>query len=87
MENTIDQICTEALREIETAISKDSLNAISVKYLGRKGIVTQFLRNISKLPPVERPKAGEKANEIKKILEKAFEDTANRLDSQSTRTA
>lgn len=84
MENTIDQICTEALREIETAISKDSLNAISVKYLGRKGIVTQFLRNISKLPPVERPKAGEKANEIKKILEKAFEDTTNRLDSQST---
>ncbi len=83
MENTIDQICTEALREIETAKSKDSLNSISVKYLGRKGIVTQFLRNISKLPPGERPKAGEKANEIKKFLEKAFEDTANRLYSQS----
>lgn len=83
MENTTDQICTEALREIETAESKDSLNAISVKYLGRKGIVTQFLRNISKLPAEERPKAGEKANEIKKTLEKAFEDTANRLNSQS----
>ncbi|MBU1182755.1 MAG: phenylalanine--tRNA ligase subunit alpha [Pseudomonadota bacterium] len=83
MENTIDQICTEALREIETAKSKDSLNAISVKYLGRKGIVTQFLRNISKLPTEERPKAGEKANEIKKILEKAFEDTASSLNSQS----
>jgi len=83
LENTIDQICTEALREIETAESKDSLNAISVKYLGRKGIVTQFLRNISKLPAEERPKAGEKANEIKKTLEKAFEDTANRLNSQS----
>ena len=82
MENTIDQICTEALREIATATSKDSLNAISVKYLGRKGIITQFLRNISTLPPGERPKAGEKANEIKKILEKAFEETANRLNSQ-----
>ena len=84
MENTIDQICTEALREIATATSKDSLNAISVKYLGRKGIVTQFLRNISKLPAEERPKAGEKANEIKKILEKAFEDTARSLNSQSS---
>ena len=81
MENTIDQICTEALREIATATSKDSLNAISVKYLGRKGIVTQFLRNISKLPPGERPKTGEKANEIKKILEKAFEETVA-LDHQ-----
>ena len=86
MENTIDQICTEALREIATATSKDSLNAISVKYLGRKGIVTQFLRNISKLPPGERPKAGEKANEIKKILEKAFEETANRLNSHPPET-
>jgi len=84
VENTIDQICTEALREIGTAISKDGLNAISVKYLGRKGIITQFLRNISKLPPGERPKAGEKANEIKKILEKAFEETAGRLNSQSS---
>lgn len=86
MENSIDQICTEALREIATATNKDSLNAISVKYIGRKGIVTQLLRNISKLPPGERPKAGEKANEIKKILEKAFEETANRLSSQSSET-
>lgn len=84
MENSIDQICTEALKEIEAAADKDGLNAISVKYLGRKGIVTQFLRNISKLPPAERPKAGEKANEIKKILEKAFEEAAGRIDSQSS---
>jgi phenylalanyl-tRNA synthetase alpha chain len=84
VENTIDKICTEVLREIETAISKDDLNAISIKYLGRKGIITQFLRNIAKLPPGERPKAGEKANEIKKILEKAFEERAGRLNSQSS---
>jgi len=56
VEKTIDQICADALREIETAKSKDSLNAVSLKYLSRKGIVTQFLRSISKLPPEERPK-------------------------------
>jgi phenylalanyl-tRNA synthetase alpha chain len=86
VENSIDQICAEALKEIEAASGKEGLNAISVKYLGRKGIVTQFLRNISKLPPSERPKAGEKANEAKKILEKAFEEAACRIDSQSSET-
>lgn len=84
MEKSIDQICIEALKELEIAESKESLNAISVKYLGRKGIVTHFLRNISKLPPEERPKAGEKTNEIKKYLEKAFEEKADKLDSCQT---
>ena len=83
MEKTIDQICADALKEIETAKSKDSLNAVSLKYLSRKGIVTQFLRSISKLPPEERPKAGERANETKRILEKAVENAINSLDAKS----
>ena len=82
MEKTIDQICADALREIETAKSKESLNAVSLKYLSRKGIVTLFLRSISQLPSEERPKAGEKANETKRILEKAVEDAINSLDAR-----
>lgn len=83
MEKTIDQICADALKEVETAKSKDSLNAVSLKYLSRKGIVTQFLRSISKLPPEERPKAGEKANKTKRILEKAVEDAINSFDAKA----
>jgi phenylalanyl-tRNA synthetase alpha chain len=81
VEKSIDQICVEALKEIEIADSKEGLNAISIKYLGRKGIVTHFLRNISKLPPEKRPNMGEKANETKKTLEKAFEEKAGMLAS------
>lgn len=87
MEKTIEQICAEAFREIETADSKESLNAISVKYLGRKGIITQFLRSISTLSSEERPKAGEKANEAKKTLEKAIIDAINRLESKTPEPA
>lgn len=84
MEKTIDQICADALREIESAENKESLNSISLKYLSRKGIVTQFLRSISQLPPSDRPKAGERANETKKILEKAVEDAINKLDARAS---
>jgi len=83
LEKTIDQIRADALSEIETAKSIESLNAVSLKYLSRKGIVTLFLRNISLLPPEERPKAGKRANETKRILEKAVEDAINSLDTKS----
>lgn len=87
MEKTIEEICAEAFKEIETAKSSESLNAISVKYLGRKGIITQFLRSISTLPSEERPRAGEKANEAKKILDNAIKDAINNFESNALKSA
>ncbi len=74
MEKSIDQIYQEALKAIETAAGPKDVRSASVRYLGRKGILTQFLRNISSLPVAERPTAGQKGNEIKKKLEKAFNE-------------
>ncbi|UCG05701.1 MAG: phenylalanine--tRNA ligase subunit alpha [Desulfobacterales bacterium] len=74
MEKSIDQIYQEALKAIETAAGPKDVRSASVRYLGRKGILTQFLRNISSLPVEERPTAGQKGNEIKKKLEKAFNE-------------
>lgn len=81
MEKTIEQINQEALNELETASDMESIRALSVRYLGRKGIITRFLRNISKLPPEERPIAGKKANETKKALDKIFKDALDRLET------
>ncbi|UCF95166.1 MAG: phenylalanine--tRNA ligase subunit alpha, partial [Desulfobacterales bacterium] len=74
MEQTIEQIRQEALREIETAAAPGDIQAASIRYLGRKGRVTQYLRKISALPPDQRPLAGKKANEIKRILDTAFRE-------------
>lgn len=79
MEKTIEQIHQEALNELEAASEAEAVQALSVRYLGRKGAITQFLRNISKLPPEQRPAAGKQANKTKKSLEKIFEDALNRL--------
>ncbi|MBT8349999.1 MAG: phenylalanine--tRNA ligase subunit alpha, partial [Deltaproteobacteria bacterium] len=61
MEKTIEQIYQEALNELKTASEAEDVQALSVRYLGRKGIITSFLRNISTLPPEKRPEAGKKA--------------------------
>ncbi len=73
MENRIEQIKAEALESVAEAADIEQIKSLSVKYLGRKGLVSLFLRNISQLPVNERPEAGKQANITKKELENAFE--------------
>ncbi len=69
MEHRLDEIESEAHREL-AAVAEDrqAIEALSQKYLGRKGIITQLLRSIASLPPEVRPAAGRRANEIKQHL-------------------
>ncbi len=73
MENRVKQIEKQALAALGNAENSEQVKALSVKYIGRKGLVTLFLRNISKLPAEQRPEAGKQANIIKKRLETAFQ--------------
>jgi len=83
VEKSIEQIKEEALKELEAASDTESIKAISVRYLGRKGSVTQFLRNISSLPLEIRPESGKKANETKKALEALFNKALNQFETAS----
>jgi len=83
VENKIEHIKNEAVKELATASDKESIKALSVRYLGRKGVITQFLRNIPGLPPEERPVAGKKANEAKKFLDAAFNEALKELERAS----
>ncbi len=79
----IEQIQNEALKEIETAADPKAVTKISIRYLGRKGKVTQLLRSIAGLPPEKRATAGQKANALKASLAKAFEDALQRFEIKS----
>ncbi|MGA8180772.1 MAG: phenylalanine--tRNA ligase subunit alpha [Desulfobacterales bacterium] len=83
MEKTIEQLQQEALKELESAGDAEDVKTISIKYLGRKGAVTQFLRNISNLPPEIRPEAGKKANETKIYLDSLFKDALMHFEASS----
>ncbi|MEE8398995.1 MAG: phenylalanine--tRNA ligase subunit alpha [Desulfobacterales bacterium] len=83
MARSIDQIYEEALGELASASDKDGIQGLSTRYLGRKGIVTQFLRNISTLPVEDRPGAGKRTNQIKKALDTQFKEALNALETPS----
>ncbi len=74
MHTSIADIEKEALDHISAADSKDALEEVSIRYLGRKGVLTGFLRNISSLPEDERPSAGKNANLLKVKIEKLIRE-------------
>ncbi len=73
MQEKLKAIESEALSATAAVSGSEDLEQLRVKYLGRKGLLTQFLREISSLPEGERPAAGRLANEIKNRLQDEFQ--------------
>ncbi|MFH2093028.1 MAG: phenylalanine--tRNA ligase subunit alpha [Pseudomonadota bacterium] len=82
MQNSITDIEQEAIECIAQADDSEQLEQLSIKYLGRKGVLTAFLRNISSLPEAERPDAGKNANILKGKLEAAFKAAFSMLGAR-----
>lgn len=73
MRELLEKMKIQALAEIEKAGSADALYQVHVKYLGRKGELTLLMHGIAELSKEEKPVMGKLVNEIKNILEEAFE--------------
>jgi phenylalanyl-tRNA synthetase alpha chain len=86
VEKRIEQIEAEALEKLNQAAHPADVQALVTQYLGRKGAVTRFLRNISSLPPEERPAMGKKANQIKSALEKSFQKALQKIEDSAQST-
>ncbi|MFZ1060211.1 MAG: phenylalanine--tRNA ligase subunit alpha, partial [Candidatus Rokuibacteriota bacterium] len=63
------EILKGARGEAARAKSSADLEQVRVKYLGRQGILTQFLRSLSSIPAAERPEVGREANLAKAEIE------------------
>ncbi len=79
----IEEIYQDALSELEKAETLENVETLSVKYLGRKGLVTLYLRGVSTLPVDERPQAGKRANEVKVVLENAVADARKTCEAKA----
>ncbi|MCJ8501146.1 phenylalanine--tRNA ligase subunit alpha [Desulfatitalea sp. M08but] len=69
------------MKEIEAAETPEAIQALSIQYLGRKGVVTQLLRAVAQLPPEARPEAGRMANAVKQEIDAACRQALERLES------
>ncbi|HNR37277.1 MAG TPA: phenylalanine--tRNA ligase subunit alpha [Candidatus Hydrogenedentes bacterium] len=76
MKAKLEQIAREALESAANAASLQAIEELRVKYLGRKGLVTEALRGLAQVPAEERPAMGQAANEAKRVIGEAIEKRA-----------
>ena len=71
----------EVLEEIRLADSLDALEVIRVKWLGRKGILQDYLKSLGTLPKEDRPHAGKVINELKNTVKSALDTAVTRYQA------
>ncbi len=77
----LQRIQDDSLREAAQAATAEAVEAVHVKFLGRKdGLLSKILQGLPSLPPDQKKELGRRANEAKRALETALEDKKRALD-------
>lgn len=63
----------QAEKEIAQAQGLPDLDQVRVRYLGKKGLLTEYLKSLGGLSPEERPKAGQAVNTAKESVTASIE--------------
>ncbi len=83
LEATLSEAARNARARIEAAKSLDELEPVRIEVLGRKGTLAQASKELGKLAPEERARAGRLLNAIKQELEAALESRRERFDAEA----
>lgn len=91
MENLLDQWVlqssqwlNQAEKEISEAVSQEELLKIRVNYFGKKGLLTEMLKQIGRLPSQEeKTKFGSIINELKSKLQMLFDERLDNIVQQA----
>lgn len=80
MQTRLQEMKETALGQISQAADAQQLQDLRVKYLGKKGELTELLRGMGSLSAEERPVVGQLVNEVRTALEAAFADKQEQLE-------
>ncbi len=92
MKERLEALRTEALQELQQVENPQQLNDLRIKYLGKKGALTEILRGMGALSAEERPVIGQVGNDVRAAIEEVIEvkqsafqqaETHNRLRAET----
>jgi len=83
MKSQIEKIREETLRELDVLQSIEELQDLKIRVMGKKGSFTSLLKQMGGLSPEERPSMGQVINDVRVMLEKAWEEKATKLDAEA----
>ncbi|MGI6772201.1 MAG: phenylalanine--tRNA ligase subunit alpha [Clostridiales bacterium] len=79
MKERIEALGLSASQELNNAQSLQEIEALRVKYLGKKGELTAILKQMGSLSAEERPVMGQLANAVRAQIEEVIETRAKEL--------
>jgi phenylalanyl-tRNA synthetase alpha chain len=79
MQDRLEALAAKAREEIGRVADPAGLEALRVRYLGKKGELSGVLGGMGKLPPEERRRVGEIANRVKSEVETLLDGAQIRL--------
>ena len=81
MKELMQKLRESSVKEILDCDSTERLEAMRVRYLGKKGELTAILRQMGSLSAEERPAMGQLANQLRSEIEEAIEKRREELSS------
>ena len=79
----LDALKKSLEQDFLTISSKEELTALKVKYLGKKGQITNLSKAIKELPSKEKPAYGKAVGELRSLFEINFEKFQDNLEIKS----
>jgi len=79
LKSQLEDLQGEALHAFAVAQDLAALNDLRVRYLGKKGSLTEVLKGVGKLAPEERPVIGAHVNKVKQSLAEALDRAEAKL--------
>jgi phenylalanyl-tRNA synthetase alpha chain len=72
MENRLQSLKAEVVKALSAISGRQSLEEFRVTFLGRKGLLSSMMKELSQAPKEDRPRLGQLANTVKKEVEALF---------------
>ena len=83
MREQFEAVRDAALAEIAAVADLKTLEEARIKFLGRKGSMTDLMRGMSQATPEERPMLGRVANEVKQAISTALDSRKTDLQAKA----
>ncbi len=87
MKDRLEEIRVEALKTIDAAQDLAEVEQLRVKYLGRKGLLTEVLRGLAQASAEERPALGKAANDVKLAIAESLDNKKVQLSASQEASA
>lgn len=84
MKEKLELLKVEALAKLQEVMDQQVLNELRVKYLGKKGELTEVLRGMGGLSAEERPVIGQVANQVRSAIEEIITAKQEAFQQQET---